>query len=55
MSKQQLKLLATVTPEKPRQEKSLVQVEGKLTEEELKAISKISAEGQCAAGALTFN
>ncbi len=39
MSKQKRKLLATVTPEKPRQEKSFVQVEGELTEAQLEAIA----------------
>ena len=39
MSKQKPKLLATVTPEKTPPEKSLVQVEGKLTEAQLEAIA----------------
>ena len=39
MSKQKLKLLATVTPEKPHQQKPLIQVEGKLTEAQLEAIA----------------
>ena len=39
MFKQKLKLLANVTPEKPRQEKPFVQVEGKLTEGQLEAIA----------------
>ena len=39
MFKQQLKLLATVTPEKTRQQKPFVQVEGKLTEAQLEAIA----------------
>ena len=46
MSKQKLKLLATTTPEKPRPQQPLVQLEGKLTEEQLEEI---------AGGALTFN
>ena len=46
MSKQQLKLLATTTPEKKRPEKPFVQAEGKLTEKQLEAI---------AGGALTVN
>ena len=39
MSKQQLKLLASITPKNTRQEKPFVQVEGKLTEEQLEAIT----------------
>ena len=42
MSKQKRKLLATATPatpEKTRQEQSLVQLEGKLTEAQLEAIA----------------
>ena len=39
MFKQQLKLLATVTPEKPSLQKPLVQVEGKLTQAQLEAIA----------------
>ena len=39
MFKQQLKLLAIVTPEKPRQQKPLVQIEGKLTQAQLEAIA----------------
>ena len=39
MFKQKLKLLANVTPEKPRQQKPFVQVEGKLTEAQLEAIA----------------
>ena len=40
MSKQQReKFTATVTPEKPYQQKPLVQVEGKLTEAQLEAIA----------------
>ncbi len=46
MSKQKLKLLATVTPEKPSQQKLFVQVEGELTEEQLEAI---------AAGVIAYN
>ena len=46
MSKQQLKLPASTTPEKPCPEKLFIQAEGKLTEAQLEAI---------AAGALTFN
>ena len=46
MFKQQLKLLATATPEKPRTEKPLVQVEGELTKAQLEAI---------AAGGLPYN
>ncbi len=38
------KLTATTTSEKPRQQKPLVQVEGKLTEAQLEAIG----ESQCA-------
>ena len=41
MFKQKLKLLAIVTPEKPRQQKPLVQIEGKLTEAQLEAIAPI--------------
>ena len=33
------KLTANVTPDKPRQEKPLVQLEGKLTEAQLEAIA----------------
>ena len=39
MFKQQLKLLAIVTPEKPSRKKPFVQVEGKLTEAQLEAIA----------------
>ena len=40
MSKQKReKFTATVTPEKTRQDKTFVQVEGKLTEEQLEAIA----------------
>ena len=40
MSKQQReKFTATVTPEKPCQQKPFVQVEGELTEEQLEAIA----------------
>ncbi len=39
MSKQKRKLLATATPEKTPQDKTFVQVEGKLTEEQLEAIA----------------
>ena len=46
MSKQQLKLPASTTPEKPHQQKPFVQVEGELTEEQLEAI---------AAGGQTYN
>ncbi len=47
MFKQQLKLLATVTPEKTRQQKPFVQVEGKLTEEQLEAIAGGAADDSC--------
>ena len=46
MFRQQLKLLATVTPEKPRQDKPFVQIEGELTEAQLEVI---------AGGALSLN
>ncbi len=47
MSKQQReKLTATVTPEKPRQDKPLVQTEGELTKAQLEVI---------AGGALSLN
>ena len=39
MSKQQLKLLATTLAEKPRQQKPVIQAEGKLTEAQLEAIA----------------
>ncbi len=45
------KFTVSTTSEKPSPEKSFVQVERELTEEQLEAISKRSAEGQCA-GAL---
>ncbi len=41
MSKQKLKLLARTTPEKPRHDKPLVQIEGKLTQEQLEAIAGV--------------
>ncbi len=50
MSKQQLKLLATATSEKPCQHKSLVQVEGELTEAQLEAIGFASARSAIAGG-----
>ena len=46
MSKQQLKLPASTTPEKPCPEKLFIQAEGELTQAQLEAI---------AAGALTVN
>ena len=39
MSQQQLKLLSTTIPEKTRPEKSFVQLEGELTQEQLEAIA----------------
>ena len=41
MSKQQLKLLARTTPEKPRHDKPFIQIEGKLTEAQLEAIAGV--------------
>ncbi len=39
MSRQKRKLLATVTPEKPRPEKPFVQIEGELTQTQLEVIA----------------
>ena len=49
------KLTATIVLEKPRPQQSLVQLEGKLTPEQLEAISKRSAERQRAGGKLSQN
>ncbi len=47
MFKQRLKLLATVTPEKPSRKKPFVQVEGKLTPRELEAIAGGAGDDGC--------
>ena len=49
------KFTANATPEKICQNKPFVQTERELTDAQLEAISKRSAEGQCAGGALTVN